>query len=182
VAVEVELEPEWRPGREAEIAQTEQRVDEVEIVMDALAVLVPKEGLAGPLVVPGLERAARFHGREDVNQPGLITACFEDFLDANLLAGMAVANEFNDQSVIRREPLGVVADLIPQGFSKAGVVEDSKVVFEEVGCGSRGMTDLGERSTYENAIQTRENAGDLLGMSFRKITHGPLAVGGRLSI
>lgn len=37
MAIEVDLEAKWRPGRHAQIAQAEVLVDEVEVVMQALA-------------------------------------------------------------------------------------------------------------------------------------------------
>ncbi len=82
--------------------------------MEALPVLVLEAGLAGRLVVPGLEGRARLHGREDVDQPGMTASERKDLLDPVLLADVMVAEEFDDQPVVRREFLGVAADPIAE--------------------------------------------------------------------
>ena len=125
VAVEVELEPERRPGRHAEVAQAEHGVDEVEVVVQALPVLVPEEGLAGRLVVPGLVGRAGLHGREDMDQSGMTSALFQDLLNPVFLADVAVAEELDGQPVVRGELFGMVADLIAERFGELGVVEDA---------------------------------------------------------
>ncbi len=62
MAVHVELEPERHPGGNAQIAQAECFVDEVEIIMETLAGIVFEKGLAGFLVVSGPVTRAGFHG------------------------------------------------------------------------------------------------------------------------
>ena len=52
VAVAVELEPEGTPGGDAEIAEAKLLVDEVEVVVEALAGIVLEEGVSRRLVVP----------------------------------------------------------------------------------------------------------------------------------
>jgi hypothetical protein len=47
VAIEVDLQPEWCPGRNAHVAQPELLVDEVEVVMQALAGGGLEEGAMG---------------------------------------------------------------------------------------------------------------------------------------
>ncbi len=72
VAVAVELQPERHPGRDPEITQTELRINEVEIVVQTLAVLVAQRGLARHFIMPGREGGAGFHRREDVDQTGVV--------------------------------------------------------------------------------------------------------------
>ena len=45
VPVEIELEAEWRPGGHAQVAQPQRRVDEVEVVVEALCVFVSEKSL-----------------------------------------------------------------------------------------------------------------------------------------
>src|SRR3954469_2877893 len=134
MAVEVELEPDRRPGGHAEVAQAEHRVDEVEVVVEALPVLVFEEGLAAELVMPGLKRRAPLHGREDVDQSGMPPPLFQDLLNPVLLADVMVAEEFDCQPVVRSELLGVATNLIAERLGELGVVEDADLVIEEIPC------------------------------------------------
>ena len=174
VAVEGELEPEWCPGRHTEVAQAEHRVDEVEVVVEALPVLGLEEGLAGRLVVPGLEGRTRLHGRDDVDQSGMSSPPVQDLLDAVLLADVMVAEELDGQPVLRGECLGVAADLIAERFGEPGVVEDADLVLEEVARGGLSMADVRERPRDDDPIEARQDPGNLLGMSFDEVHHGRL--------
>ena len=134
--------------------------------MQALPVLVPEEGLAGRLVVPGLVGRAGLHGREDMDQSGMTSALFQNLLNPVFLADVAVTEELDAQAVVRGEFLGVAADLIAERLGELGVVEDADLVIEEVACSSLGMADIGESPRDDNPIQARQDARDLLGMSF----------------
>ena len=109
MAIEVDLQPERRPGRNAHVAQPELLVDEVEVVMQALPGGRLEEGSMGGLVVPRLIRRARLHGREDVDQTRMVTALGEDLLDPRLLAEcLELADELDLQARLSGEPLGVL--------------------------------------------------------------------------
>jgi len=86
MAVEVDLQAKRRPGRHPQVAQPELRVDEVEVVVQALARGRLEEGLAARLVVPGAIGGTALHGREDVHQAGGVATLGENPLDAILLA------------------------------------------------------------------------------------------------
>jgi hypothetical protein len=73
VAVAVELQSERTPCRHAQIAQPQLFVDEVEIVVEALAVAGTQERFPGALVMPRLVRQTGLHRREDRHQPGVRT-------------------------------------------------------------------------------------------------------------
>ena len=68
VTVEVDLQPERCPGRHAHVAHAELRIDEVEVVMQAVAGSGLEEGVMGRLVVPPAIGRARLHRREDMHQ------------------------------------------------------------------------------------------------------------------
>ena len=109
VTIEVDLQPERCPGRNTHVAQAELLVDEVEVVMQALPGGGPEEGAMGGLVVPRLIRRARLHGREDVDQPRMVSALGEDLLDPRLLAEcLELADKFDLQPRLGGEPLGVL--------------------------------------------------------------------------
>src|SRR5260370_35731850 len=80
-----ELQAERCPGRDPEVAQPEFVIDEVEVVVQALARLGAQVGLAAALVVPRLVARAGLHRRYHVHQPGCIAtrlhhACHQIFL------------------------------------------------------------------------------------------------------
>ena len=72
----------------------------------------------------------------------------------------------------------MVADLIAERFSEPGVVEDADLVVEEVTRGSLGVADVRQGPGDDDPIQARQDARDLLGMSFDEVNHGRLGVGG----
>ena len=112
MAVEVELQAEGRPRRDPQVAQAELRVEEVEVVVQALGLGGLEEGPARRLVVPRPERGAGFHRREDVDQPGMRPPLREDRLDAFLLAKVLALNEVDLQAVRLRQSLGMGAELV----------------------------------------------------------------------
>src|SRR3990170_1033439 len=134
VAVAVELETERCPGGHPEIAQTELGVDEVEVIVKALAVLVAQCGLPAGLVVPGSECRAGLHSREDVDQAGLITSLLEDSPNAVFLAESSDrANELDLQAVLSGDAFGVLPDLVAQGLGEARVVKETDPVNTQIG-------------------------------------------------
>ena len=60
VSVAVELQPEGAPSWDAEEAKTEVVVNEIEVVVEALAVIRFEIGVAGFFVIPGLICCASF--------------------------------------------------------------------------------------------------------------------------
>ena len=72
----------------------------------------------------------------------------------------------------------MVADLIAERFGEPGVVEDADLVVEEVARGRLGVADVRQGPRDDDAIQAREDTGDLLGVSFDEVSHGRLGVRG----
>jgi hypothetical protein len=72
----------------------------------------------------------------------------------------------------------MVADLIPERLGELGVVEDADLVVEEVTRGSLGVADVRQGPCEDDPIQARQDARNLLGMSFDEVNHGRLGVGG----
>src|SRR5208283_530344 len=70
--VAVELQAERRPGRRPQIDQPQFVIQEVEIVMEALAGIRAHIGLVRLLVMPGLVGVAGFHRRDDMHQARMI--------------------------------------------------------------------------------------------------------------
>jgi hypothetical protein len=54
------------------VAETQFFIDEIEVIMQALAVAGHKKRLAVVFVVPWLVRRAGLHRREDADKPGML--------------------------------------------------------------------------------------------------------------
>src|SRR6266498_2688212 len=129
MAVAVELQAEGRPRRDPQIAEAELRVEEVEVVVEALGVFGAEEGLARLLVVPRLEGRAGFHGGEDMDQTGRVAPLPEDLPEAVVLAeGLRRADELDLQPRFLGEALGILPDLVPERLGKARQVKQLDVV------------------------------------------------------
>ena len=172
VAVAVELEPERGPGGHPEIAQAELGVDEVEVVVEALPVLVAQGGLPGSLVMPGGEGGTWLHGREDVDEAGLITSLLEDSPNAIFLAeGMDRPDELDLQAVLPGDPFSVLSDLVTQGLGEARIVEETNPVQPQVGRHALGEANPGESARDDDPIKAREDTSDLGSVAFCQQRH-----------
>ena len=162
VAVEVELQPEGAPGRHSQVAEAKLFVDEVEVVVQALAGGRFEEGLVGPLVVPRPVARAGLHRGQDVNEPRVVTAALEHLLDQCFLAGLALAHKLDLDTGLLGEPLGVVAHLIPERLSEEWVVEDVDIVRPQVRGHAVGVTQAWQSSRDDHPVPARQHSGDLV--------------------
>ena len=129
MAVEIELQTEGGPGGHPEVAQAQLRMYEVEVVMQAFGIGGLKHGLSTGLVMPGPERGARLHSREDVDQARVVSAGFQNLVDTLFLTkSLAFADELDFQPVLLSDGIGIVPDDISQGLSKVLVVKDANLV------------------------------------------------------
>jgi len=173
MAIAVELRPERRPGRHPQIAQAELRIDEVEVVMQARAVLVAQRGLARRLVVPGGERGAGLQRREDVDQAGMVPTLVKNGADALVLAeGARRADELDHQPLLPRQPLRILPDLLAQRLSEARLVEQPDVVCPQVGGHALRIADAGQRARDDDAIIAGHHARDLRSVAIGQQGHG----------
>ena len=171
VPVEIELQAEGSPGRNAKITEAELRVDEIDVIVQAAAGVVLEEVGVRPLVVPGLEGGAGFHGREDVDDAGVLAALGKDFLDAIVFAEVLLADEFNLHVVFLGQGLDVFVDFISHRRGPLLEVEDFDAVAEEkVGDGA-WMANVGQRSLDDHPIETGNDAHDVVRVTFEKMSH-----------
>jgi len=91
MSVAIELEAKRAPSRHAQIDQPQLGVDEVEVIMQALAAVRPQEGAMRALVVPGLVAVTGFHRRDDMDEAGMIATDGKHLGDNVLLADMVFA-------------------------------------------------------------------------------------------
>ena len=122
--VKVDLQPAWQPRRDPHVAQSELLVHEIEVVMQALAVIGQKVRPAGLLVMPWLIRRARLHHREHAYQSRVFAPCRKHLFYTVLLAHIPFAQEFDRQSVFRGQSLRVLFQLITKRLSETRVVEN----------------------------------------------------------
>src|SRR6516165_734466 len=124
MAVKINLETEGTPGGKANIAQAQLFVDEIKVVVQALAVVGPQVGLPSFLVVPRLVGGTRFHGREDAHQAGVVPPLRKNFLDPIFFAEILFTNEHDFQAVLGGESFGILSQGVAQRLSKAGIIKN----------------------------------------------------------
>ena len=153
MAVEIELEPEGTPSRHTQVTQTELSIHEVEVIVKALAAVGLEESFMRLFVMPGLVGRTSFHRREDVNEAGMIPALTQNFLDAILLAkGIHTADEFNIEAVLLRHFFSVGADLIPQRFREARVIENADTAGMKESRHPFGITDTRQSPLNDDTV------------------------------
>jgi hypothetical protein len=172
VAVEVDLQAKWRPGRHPHVAKAELLVDEVEIVVQTLAGDRLEKGLTTRLIVPGAIGGTGFHGREDMHQSGVIAALGEDRLDSILLTErLELADELDLKPGICRQSLGVGAHVITQGLGPAGVVEQTDVAIAQVAGHRSGVADVRKGAGDHNPVETGQHTADFVLVLLDKGVH-----------
>jgi len=142
VPVEVDLQPTGQPCWYPYIAQPQFLIDEVEVVVQAFAVVGLQEGLARLLVVPRLIGRARFHGREDVHHPRSLATHGQHLLHPVLFAEVPLANELDFQTVLDCQSLGVLPQLVAKRLNETGIVEEAHFALVKVGGHPGGETNL----------------------------------------
>lgn len=86
VSIHIELQTERRPGRDTEVTEPKFFVNEIEVIVEAFALVKFKECLPRGLVMPWLISIALFHGRKDMDQPLGLAGFPNDLLDAVIFA------------------------------------------------------------------------------------------------
>jgi len=126
VTVEVELRAEWTPRRYAQKAESEHLVDEVKVVVDALAAVRPQMGHTGLLVVPWPIRRTELHHREDVHQPRMSPSLGDDLADAILLpVPLRLLDVLDLDAFLGSNTLGVGPNGLPERLRElGGVIEE----------------------------------------------------------
>src|SRR6516165_7097695 len=141
MAVKINLETEGTPGGNANIAQAQLFVDEIKVVVQALAVVGPQVGLPSFLVVPRLVGGTRFHGREDAHQAGVVPPLRKNFLDPIFFAEILFTNEHDFQAVLGGESFGILSQGVAQRLSKPGIIKNPDLPSLQVGGHALGLTE-----------------------------------------
>ena len=174
VAVEVKLQPEGCPGGYAKIAQAQIRQDEVEVIMQTLALGILEKGFMCFFVVPRFVGCTRLHRRENMHQTWMIAAFSEDGLDAFLFAEILFLDKIDFQAVLSCNCLGVLTQHIAQLLGPLGKIKNTDiVVVEPAGCGAC-IANIHQGAGDNNTVVARERKGNLVCMAFNKFTHGSI--------
>ena len=107
------------------ITESEVRINEVKVVVQAFSGVCFHERFARLLVMPWFVTGARLHGLEDVDQTRVSTTLLDDRLDTVVLSeGVALTYKFNLQSVFFGYPFGTLTKFFAQRVGPIRVVED----------------------------------------------------------
>ena len=167
VAVEVELKTEGTPGGNAQITKAENRIHEVEVIVEALPKIRFQESFVSCFVVPGFVGGAGFHGGEDMDQTRMSSTAVENFLDAVFLAEtIDPPNKFDGQSCFLSESFGVGSNSISKRFGEERIVKDTDVVSAQVRRHPIRVTESGKRALDHDSVPTGENSSDTIFVAF----------------
>lgn len=89
-----------------------------------------------------------------MDQPRLLAAFGDDRLDAFFFAECLVTTDKLDlQSRLGSQPLGVLAQLVPQRLGPASIVEHTDAQVAEQAAHRLGVSDVGQRSGDDNPVE-----------------------------
>lgn len=163
MAVTVELQAEWTPGRHPQRAKSQILVNEVDGIVQAFAVVRFQIRLVGLLVMPGLVAAARLHRPQNADYAGLFAALHQDFLDPIFLPEtLPAAHELNLDGVVGRDTFHVLAQRLAQRLGPLGIVEDPDAVGVKIACDPAGVAPTRHRPLDNDPVVARQNPGDLI--------------------
>jgi len=124
------------------------------------------------LVMPGSISGTGFHGREDVDQAGMIAPFRYHGLDPVFLTkGLVATDELDLNASLAGELLGMVAQLIPQGFCPSGVIERPDLVVTEVTRHGAGITNIRKGAGDDDTIEAGKHARDLIPVTLDERIH-----------
>ena len=158
VAVAVELQAERRPGRHAQVAQAELLVDEVEVVVQALALIGAQEDVAVALVQPGLVARAGLHRRDHMHQPRRVAAHGQHARHQVFLADVALVDVLDLHASGLADLLRTLADALAQRLGKARVVEDADAARVQKARHPARVARAGQRARHDDAVVARQHA------------------------
>jgi hypothetical protein len=161
VAIEADLQPARQPRRHTHMAQAQILVHEVEVVMQALAVIRNQKRLACLLVVPWLVGRAGLHGRENAHQPCLLTPTGQNLFHPVFLPEVPLADELDLDSRLGSHLLCVLANPVAEWLGELRVVEYSDLPLEQKRRHSPGKTDPRQRSENQHPVPTAQHSGNL---------------------
>ena len=165
--VEINLQAEGTPGGNAHITQSQFFVDEIEVVMQALAVVGAQVRLTRRLVVPRPIRGTRFHGGEDPDQTRVLASLLEDLVNLVLLAkALRSSDELDLQPVLDRQLFSVFPQRLAQRLRPARIVKDANLMGVKISRHALGITETRQSALNQHAVVTGKHASDLAAPAF----------------
>jgi hypothetical protein len=142
MAVAVELETERRPGGDAQVAEAELRVDEVEVVVEVLPFAANQVAALSLGVVAAFELGTGLDRGEHVDQAWMRAPRRQDCLDPRLLPKAARRADILDlYAMFGGQALGIGPHLVTPHLCVLGIVLDSDVVGVKVGLHALAVAD-----------------------------------------
>jgi hypothetical protein len=170
VPVEVDLHREGKPGLDAHVHEAELAIDEIEVQTQTLAWGVHQA--RAPLPIGQLEAPAGFDSRENTDETGGDAVPRSDGTGSFFLPDGVGEMEVGTVSLFSHPP-GVLLDPLGLLRHKGFEVLDQKPVAAHKSFHRLCPTD-GQIAFEQNAIKTRDGAGDLFCMFVEESFHGAL--------
>jgi hypothetical protein len=162
VPVEVDLQPAWQAGGNPDVTQPQLFVEEIEVIVQALAIVQSQEGLACVLVMSGLVDRTGLHRRNDANKAGMFAAPGQRLLYQIFLPDISLADKFDLDPVGGRQSLGVLTQPVSEPPGKFGVIEDPHLPGVQIRRHAFGVAELRQRAENQYPIQASQLSCDMI--------------------
>ena len=158
MAIQADLQTAGQPWRHPHVTQTEFFVDEVEVIVQAFAVVGNQVSLSGLFVVPWLVCRAGLHRREDAHQSRVLSAFLQQFLHPVLFAEVPLADEFDFNTRPGCHLLGVLPNPVAERLGELWIVEDPDLSFKQQRCHPSGETDSRQCAENQHPVKTAQHS------------------------
>jgi hypothetical protein len=148
------------------MAQARFFVHEVEVIVQALAIIWNQICPGRLLVVPWLVGRAGLHGGENANQPGLLTPAGQDLFHPVFLPEVPLADELDFDARFGRHLPGVLAYPVAERFGKLRVVEYPDLPLVQKRCHPPGKANLWQCAKNQHPVPATQHSGYLPGVTF----------------
>ncbi len=92
----------------------------------------------------------------------------QDLLDAVFVADIALAEKLDLDSVVGRQPLGILAKLVAERLGEFRIVEDPNLALVQIRGHPSGIADLWQGAEQQDAVPTTQYSGDLVAVISRQ--------------
>lgn len=173
VAVEIKLQTKRSPGRHTQITQSQCRVNEIEVIMQALGVVVSEICFMRFFVVPRFISGAGLHHRENMYQSGMAASLVDNLLDSLFFSEiLLLADKINFQTIVFGDLFSILTNRLPQRHCPFGIVENANIMAAEITSHAVSITNAWDCACQNDTIKTGSDAFDSARMSFNEILHG----------
>ncbi len=163
--IEVNLQAAGQPCRHSHVAQAELFVHEIEVVMQAFAVIRHEVRFAGLFVVPWLVRRTGLHRREDAHQAGTFASLRDDLFHPVFLPEVPFTYELDLDARFRRHLFGILPNPVTVRLGEPRIIENPYLPFIQERCHPSGETNPGQRPENQHPVKATQYARNLCGVS-----------------